>query len=134
MWGVHRETSIEDIVNDLAESNIKIESTDIQRKSKDDSAVHSYKISVPAADLEKALCPDIWPMRVKVREYVYYPRKKVEDNKENEESKRSTTEEVTGITNLQNTPNPTAQISEQNVITTFNRFDPLNTDAAKKDL
>ena len=57
------------------------EAKDIQRKSKDDSAVHSYKISVPAADLEKALQPDIWPLRVKVREYVYYSRKKTQESR-----------------------------------------------------
>ena len=45
-----RLTTPEDIVNDLAQSDITIEAKDIQRISKDESAVHSYKIRVPAAD------------------------------------------------------------------------------------
>ena len=35
-----------------------------------------YRISIPATQLEKALDPSIWPLRVKVREYIYYPKKK----------------------------------------------------------
>ena len=72
IWGVHPSTTIEDIVNDLAASDITVESKDVLKKSKGESNLCSYKISVPAPDLVKALDPSIWPMRVKVREYVYY--------------------------------------------------------------
>ena len=49
---------------------------DIVKKSKDDAPLNSYKISVPAADLSKALDASVWPLRVKVREYIYYPKKR----------------------------------------------------------
>ena len=76
IWGVHPDTTKEDIVNDLAESDIKIDVNDIVKKSKDDAPLNSYKISVPAADLSKALDASVWPLRVKVREYIYYPKKR----------------------------------------------------------
>ena len=56
-------------------SDIIIEVKDMIKKSKQGSGLNSYKISVKAEDLKKALDPSIWPMRVKVREYIYYPRK-----------------------------------------------------------
>ena len=40
------------------------------------SVLVSYKISVQASDLSKALNPEIWPLRVKAREYIHYARKK----------------------------------------------------------
>ena len=61
VWGVHKDTSVDDIVKDLADSEIKIEAKDVQQKSKEDANLKSFKISVPAADLEKALDPKIWP-------------------------------------------------------------------------
>ena len=45
-------------------------------KSKPEAFLKSYKICVKVEDLQKALDPSIWPMRVKVREYVYYSNKK----------------------------------------------------------
>ena len=36
---------------------------------------YSYRISIPAADLETALSPSIWPLRVKAREFVHYSSK-----------------------------------------------------------
>ena len=45
------------------------------KKSKPEAGLNSYKISVKAEDLQKALDPSIWPMRVKVREYIYYSRR-----------------------------------------------------------
>ena len=41
---------------------------DVLKKSKDEAPLLSFKISVRAEDLEKALDPSIWPLRVKVRE------------------------------------------------------------------
>ena len=75
IYGVHPDTTEEDIINDLKDSDIIIEARDILKKSKPESALHSYKISVKAEDLQKALDPSIWPMRVKVRECIYYSRK-----------------------------------------------------------
>ena len=76
VWGMHPDTTDEDIVNDLAACNILIEAKDIEKKSKDEAPRNSYRISVPAPDLQRALDPGIWPLRVKVREYIYYPKKK----------------------------------------------------------
>ena len=75
IYGVHPDTREEDIVTDLSESGIEIETTDIIKKSKDDAPLKSFKISVKAEDLQKALDPSVWPMRVKVREYIYYSKK-----------------------------------------------------------
>ena len=74
IYGVHPDTT-EDIVNDLKESDIIIEAKDIIKKSKPEAALNSYKISVKAEDLQRALDPSIWPLRVKVREYIYYSRR-----------------------------------------------------------
>ena len=75
MSSVHPDTALEDIVNDLAESDIKIETKDVLKKSRDDAPLNSYRISVQASDLQKALNPEIWPLRVKVREYIYYAKR-----------------------------------------------------------
>ena len=75
IYGVHPDTTEEDIVNDLSESGIVIESKDIIKKSKDDAPLKSFKISVKAEDLQKSLDPSVWPLRVKVREYIYYSKK-----------------------------------------------------------
>ena len=75
IYGVHPDTTEEDIVNDLADSGIMIESKDVIKKSKDDAPLKSFKISVKAEDLQKSLDPSVWPLRVKVREYIYYSRK-----------------------------------------------------------
>ena len=75
VWGVHPDTTKEDIVNDLAESNIIVKISDIEKKSKDEAYLCSYRISVPATDLDKALDPAIWPLRVKVRDFVHYAKR-----------------------------------------------------------
>ena len=75
IYGVHPDTTEEDIINDLKESDINIEARDIVKKSKPEAALNSYKISVKAEDLQRALDPSIWPLRVKVREYIYYGRR-----------------------------------------------------------
>ena len=81
---MHPSTTVEDIVNDLIESEIKIEAKDVLKKSKPEAALCSYKISVPSADLTKALDPSIWPMRVKVREFIHYSNKpKKSDDRKN---------------------------------------------------
>ena len=62
-------------MNDLAASDIHIEVKDIEKKSREEAFLVSYKINIPADKLEKALNPEIWPLRVKVREFIYYKRK-----------------------------------------------------------
>ena len=75
VYGVHPATTKEDIVLDLAESGIVITEQCITKKSKDDAPLNSYKISVKAEDLGKALDPSVWPLRVKVREFIHYSKK-----------------------------------------------------------
>ena len=47
---------------DLAEGYIHISVEDIELKSRDNTHVSSYKISVPAEDLAKAMDPTLWPL------------------------------------------------------------------------
>ena len=76
VWGLHPQTTPDDIVKDLADSNIHIDQKDVMKKSKDGAALLSFKVSVCAEDLQKALDPAIWPLRVKVRECISYTKKK----------------------------------------------------------
>ena len=71
-------------MNDLKDSDINISENDVVLKSKPEANLCSYKISVPAVDLDKALDPQIWPLRVKVREYVYYSNKPKKQNDQNQ--------------------------------------------------
>ena len=82
VYGIPRDTTKEDIVEDLAESEIQIIPGDIQLMSKGNPTVVSYRISVKAEDLSKALDPTVWPLRVKVREFIYYKRRTEQRNQE----------------------------------------------------
>ena len=75
VYGVHPATTKEDIVQDLAESGIVITEQCIIKKSRDEAPLNSYKISVRAEDLNLALDPSVWPLRVKVREFIHYSKK-----------------------------------------------------------
>ena len=75
VWGVHPETTLQDIIADLADSGVIVEEKDIEKKSKPEAFLCSYKISVKAEQLAIALDPNVWPLRVKVREYIYYSKK-----------------------------------------------------------
>ena len=46
----------------MAEGYIHISVEDIELKSRDNTHVSSYKISVPAEDLAKAMDPTLWPL------------------------------------------------------------------------
>ena len=80
IYGVHKDTTKSDIVEDLKDSGIVITESDIEKKTREGHSVDSYRITVKAQDLEKALEPSVWPMRVKVREWIHYPaRRKQQD-------------------------------------------------------
>ena len=120
VWGLHPETTVNDIVNDLAASDIHIDAKDVEKKSKENAPRNSYRVSIPAPDLQKALDPGIWPMRVKVREYIYYPKKKVQHT--------SSSYPNTNPANMFPTFQPTMQAGvahSQPAITVSNRYDPL---------
>ena len=57
-------------------SDIVITAADIEEKTREGSNVKSFRISVKADYLEKTLQPETWPFSVKVREWVYFPRKR----------------------------------------------------------
>ena len=97
VWGVHPSTTKEDIVSDLEISGIKISACDIEKKSNAEAKLCSYRISVPAPLLEKALDPGIWPLRVKVREFIHYSnRPKQSRANEDKESNQSSSERSMG--------------------------------------
>ena len=76
VYGVHKATTPEDIVEELQYSDIIIAKEDIEEKTREGANVKSYKIAIKAEYLEKALKPETWPLRVKVREWIYFPRKR----------------------------------------------------------
>ena len=97
VYGVPQDTEKEDIIADLADSDVKIADTDIVLLSKGTPAVVSYKISVNAEDLEKALNPNVWPIRVKVREFIHYKFRNKRQDLRNQPS--STAETIPRIVN-----------------------------------
>ena len=99
VWGMHPETTPQDIVKDLADCDITIEEKDIMKKSKEGAALLSFKVSVRAEDLQKALDPTVWPMRVKVREYVYYPKKKADDSQPSNKAPQNNTQRAPSAPN-----------------------------------
>ena len=72
---MHKATTPEDIVEELQYSDIIIAKDDIEEKTREGANVKSYKIAIKAEYLEKSLKPETWPLRVKVRKWVYFPRK-----------------------------------------------------------
>ena len=76
IYGVHKSTEVADIIEDLAASEIEVKQEDIVKKTRENATVDCYKITVKAEDLEKALRPETWPLRVKAREWIYYPSKR----------------------------------------------------------
>ena len=89
MWGVHPETTVQDIIADLADSGVIVEEKDIEKKSKAEAFLCSYKISVKAEQLSIALDPTVWPLRVKVREYVYFSKRNPRQERHDGQAGRS---------------------------------------------
>ena len=50
VWGVHPDTSIQDIVADLGDSGIVIQEKDVEKKSKEEAYLVSYRIRLKAED------------------------------------------------------------------------------------
>ena len=124
VWGMHPETTPDDIVKDLSECGINVEPKDIVRKSKDEAPRLSFKISVRAEDLQKALNPSIWPLRVKVREYIYYPKKKPTDSNNDTNSRpqqNAAEQQVPGITLISSGSN----VNPATPLPLFNKFSSL---------
>ena len=86
-------------MDDLEEADIKITVGDIVQMSKpnETSNVISFKISVPAEDLEKALDPTVWPLRVRVREFIHYRKRYSDRNETKSVEKNSATGGATAV-------------------------------------
>ena len=129
IYGVHPDTTEEDIVNDLKDSDILIDAKDIIKKSKPEAALNSFKISVKAEDLLKALDPSIWPMRVKVREYIYYSRKIPRHQQQEHQERGQQGQHGPGVGQRQggsHQQHGAADHNSGNGVPTHNRFDALN--------
>ena len=85
VYGVHKDTTFDDIVEELKYSKIDIVKDDIEEKTREGSNVKSFKISIKAEFLEQALKPETWPLRVKVREWLYFPRKRIQAETSNKD-------------------------------------------------
>ena len=86
-------------MDDLEEADIKITVGDIVQMSKPNEAsnVISFKISVPAEDLEKALDPTLWPLQVCVREFIHYRKQYSDRNETKSVEKNSATGGATAV-------------------------------------
>ena len=79
-------------------------------------------------DLEKALSPEIWPIRVRVREYVHYSNKKKQSNSSQVNNGYQTrASEFPPIPNRQGQNYFTSSVQGRNnlMVPTFNRFESL---------
>ena len=122
VWGVHPSTTVEDIVNDLCESGIRIEKTDIEKKSKPEATLCSYRISVPATQLNEALDPKIWPLCVRVREFIHYSNKP----RQPRSNSGKTTDPLAFTDVQQHQRQSSGNMASYYGVPTFSRFEPLN--------
>ena len=98
---------------------------DIEKKSKQEAFLVSYRIRVKAEDLQKALNPAIWPMRVKVREYIYYSSKG-QSKRKNEDQNGQISQGGSSNTGVQGD-----QVQEQRGLPLVpNRYNALNDNAS----
>ena len=128
VYGVHPETSIYDIVQDLAVHDVIIESKDIVVKSNKEAFLKSYKISVKAEDLEKALSPCVWPLRVKVREFIHYSRKNGQGNTEKRNSSEGQDGHVMQVQSQRNQRREESGERGPSLTPTSNRYSALDDD------
>ena len=124
VWGVHPNTSIQDIIADLSESGIEINEEAIKKMSKEDAFLVSYKISVNVENLQKALDPSVWPLRVKVREFIHYARRTNRQSRPQVENQKKSQHQ--------------SQVGDNRehgeLLVTQNRYDLLANDAAAPDV
>jgi hypothetical protein len=76
VYAVEPSTTVEDIVEDLSFSEVEVDPNHIVKKTRPESRLDCYRISVKREDLVKALQPDTWPAGVRVREWVHYPARR----------------------------------------------------------
>ena len=75
IYAVDISTTVDDIVEDLAASNIEVHANHVVKKTRAgiEARFDCYRISVKQEDLEKSLKPETWPLGVRVRPWVHYP-------------------------------------------------------------
>ena len=74
VYAVDPDTTVDDIVEDLAYSKIEVSASNVVKKTRaGTTGLDCYRISVKREDLANALNPDTWPAGVRVREWVHYP-------------------------------------------------------------
>lgn len=77
IYAVDPDTTVEDIIEDLAFSQVEVSAPNVVKKTRVGyTGLDCYRISVKREDLEKALKPDTWPAGVRVREWVHYPARR----------------------------------------------------------
>ena len=59
----------------------------------------AFEVSVPAEDLEKALDPTVWPLQVRVREFIHYRKQYSDRNETKSVEKNSATGGATAVYN-----------------------------------
>ena len=74
IYAVDQSTTVGDIVEGLALNQIEVSPSHVVKKTRTDvqSRFDCYRISVKQEDMDKSLQPDMWPMGVRVRQWVHY--------------------------------------------------------------
>ena len=70
-YGLGRETTAEQLTNWLLSNGLQVKNCILLTKY-EGARSHTFKISIKAADYEKATNPDIWPDKVGVRKYKFF--------------------------------------------------------------
>ena len=133
VYGVHPDTTEEDIVNDLKENEIIVDQRHVVKKSKPEASLNSFKISVKAEDLPKVLDPAVWPLRVKVREWIYFSRKSTKQEgaaSEPAQKRGQAGHHQAGEAGTQ-AKVPEIVINEQESVESYNKFNNLKDGAAE---
>ena len=86
VWNVSPKCSVDHIIDDLKASDIHITRNDVTKMTKSPPAnsnsrppLDSYRITIQPEDFQKAMHPEVWPERVRVRQW-YYRRNPHRDN------------------------------------------------------
>ena len=87
IYAVDISTTVDDIVEDLASSNIEVHANHVVKKTRAgvEARFDCYRISVKQEDLDKSLKPETWPLGVRVRPWVHYPASRPSHGREGDQ-------------------------------------------------
>jgi len=71
VYGLLKDTSNQELVEELSRNDIMVNSEDVAQMSKEEAHFKSFKVSMKADDLQKALDPKVWPTWVRVRQFFH---------------------------------------------------------------